>query len=338
MVVRSKRPSVRDTSVPPIFTQPATTDLQTAIREQREALTSMISRAMRKLSHKCVDRMDDRCALESTLSDALDDIKSCKHLYVLDANGVQITSNMTRDGGDETHLGRDRSRRPYMLGILGATNFRLSDAYISRNTKRPSLTAIRVIRDRDARHIGFLGADFDLRELPATQAMYTEPSAWRQIKGDPAIRQNLFTQSRIDSQMDLHIDEVLSVMTELMTHHGVFHGKPHFSSSRATVWMVDDPYRYRILSFDELIDPDICLAFPQRPYTDKAIVPIEDIPTIFEMFKELRFADDNIYLRGGSLNVCNGMVALNFSCDGSHYIRYDEFLKNGLEFWFGVTA
>jgi hypothetical protein len=32
------------------------------------------------------------------------------------------------------------------------------------------------------------------------------------------------------------------------------------------------------------------------------------------------------------------MVALNFSCDSSHYIRYDEFLKNGMEFWFGALG
>ena len=135
--------------------------------------------------------------------------------------------------------------------------------------------------------------------------------------------------------MDKQIDTVLPLLQELMIEHGVFHGKLHFSSSRGTCWLVDDPYSYRILSIEDLCDPDICLAYPRRPYTERAIVPADQIMPVFNLFRTLRFADDTIYLRAGSLNVCNGMVALNFSCDGSHYLRYDEFLRNGVEFWFG---
>lgn len=313
-------------------------DMRTAILKQREMLTSMISRAMRKLSRKCVPLLADREALERRLTKALKEIPDCKHLYVMDAQGVQLVANITRQGPDMAHFGRDRSKRPYMQGILGTTNFRLSEAYISRNSKRPSLTAIRVIRDKDNKHVGFLGADYDLRELPATQGLYEESQVWRQIKGDPSIRGNLFQQHRVETEVDARIDDVMSLMTELMTHHGVFHGKLHFSSNRATIWLVDDPYCYRILGLEDLTDPNTCLAYPHRPYTQKAIIPATDIALIFDMFRQLRFADENIYLRAGSINVCNGMVALNFSCDGSHYIRYDEFLKNGMEFWFGTLG
>ena len=40
--------------------------------------------------------------------------------------------------------------------------------------------------------LGFVGADFDLRELPITSKLYDEPGYWRQIKGDPAIRGAVF--------------------------------------------------------------------------------------------------------------------------------------------------
>ena len=60
--------------------------------------------------------------------------------------------------------------------------------------------------------------------------------------------------------------------------------------------------------------------------------------SIFELFRSLRFADENVYLRAGSLNVINGMVGLNFSCDGSHYMRFDEFLEKSTDFWFGTQA
>ena len=57
---------------------------------------------------------------------------------------------------------------------------------------------------------------------------------------------------------------------------------------------------------------------------------------MFQQFKALRFADDTIYLRSGSLNVINGMVGLTFSCDGSHYMPVEEFLAKDDSFWFGA--
>ena len=310
-------------------------NLKETICQQREILTSLLSEEMHNLAINCMHRLSDRDALEQLLSDALPHISYCKHLYVLDADGVQITSNITHTEKDAEHFARNRMDRPYMQGIIGTTDFKLSEAYISRNKKRPSFTAIQVVRDIEAKIAGFLGADFDLRELPDIKQRYKEPDTWRQIKGDPAIRNVVFHQQRIDSEMDNHMDDVLSIMNELITEHGVFHGKLHFSSSRATIWMVDDPFSYRILNIDEIIDPDICLAYPRHDYHERAIVPIEKVTEIFNIFRSLRFVDENVYLRAGSLNVINGMVGLNFSCDGSHYMRFDEFLDKNEDFWFG---
>ena len=139
-------------------------------------------------------------------------------------------------------------------------------------------------------------------------------------------------QSRLDDQ----IDSILPVLEELMVENGVFHLKIHFSSSRATLWLIDDPYRYQLLDFDDLVDPDVCLAFPHRSYPSEAVVPQEQIRLILDTFKHLRFADDTIYLRAGSVNIFNGMVGLNFSCDGSHYIPAEQFLARDSEFWEGI--
>lgn len=312
-----------------------TTPLQESVRQQREQLTVLLNQTMRQLAVDCATQLTARTALEQQLQQAMSSMVYCKHLYVLDAAGRQICSNITRDGSDPSQYGRDRADRPYMQEIVGVADFKLSEAYISRNKRRPSLTAVQVIRNAAGDRIGFLGADYDLRELPGTEALYREPDSWRQIKGDPAIRGGLFAQQRVESRMDRHLDEVLSLLTELILEHGVFHGKLHLSSSRATIWLVDDPWSYRILSIDDLIDPDICLALPRRPYTERSIVPPADLPPLFELMRQLRFADETIYLRSGSINVINGMVSLNFSCDGSHYLRYDDFLQRGLRFWFG---
>lgn len=311
-------------------------NLKETIRVQREKLTAMLGEEMHDLALKCVPLHNNRESLDLLLSGTFPRLPYCKHLYVLDCDGVQLTDNITQSGKEPEHFGRNRMDRPYMEGIIGVTDFKLSEAYISKNKKRPSFTAIQVIRSEEGERVGFLGADFDLRELPNIKEIYQEPDAWRQVKGDPVIRSAVFTQQRIDSHMDKNLDEVLPIISELISEHGVFHANLHFSSGLVTIWLVDDPFSYRILSFDEIIDPDICLAYPRRDYHERAIVPVDKIMQVFEVFRDLRFADENIYLRAGSLNVINGMVSLNFSCDGSHYMRFDEFLEKNIDFWFGT--
>ena len=307
--------------------------LQAVIEHQREMLTDLLAQSLQRLARRCASLIPDRAALEQLLTQELARLDYCKHLYVLDADGVQVTANITRDGFDSSHFGRNRSQRPYMQHIVGSTDFLLSEAYISRNKRRPSLTAIQVIRDTDRRRVGFLGVDYDLRELPHEPVVNQEPVAWRQLKGDPSIREHVFQQTRTQSGMDDRIEEVFALMVELMSEHGIFHGKLHFSSSRATVWAMQDPYNYQLLDLQDLVDPDTCLAYPRRPYTEHACVPASVIPEVFEGFRRLRFGDETVYLRSGSLNVCNGMVGLNFSCDGSHYMHYSEFLDENTEFW-----
>jgi len=181
--------------------------------------------------------------------------------------------------------------------------------------------------------LGFVGTDFDLRDLPLTRKLYDEPVIWRQLKGDPSIRDTVFHQHRVESAMDQQLDTVLGVIEELMVYHGVYHVILHFSSNRAVHWVMGDPYRYRLLDIDALIDPDICLAYPKSPYSSEALVPRDRIRAVLDLFRELRFMDEMFYLRSGTLNLFNGIVGLTFSCDGSHYIPHDEFLSVGYDFW-----
>jgi hypothetical protein len=158
-----------------------------------------------------------------------------------------------------------------------------------------------------------------------------------QLKGDPAIRSGLFHQARVTSPMDERIDTVLDLLAELITVNGVFHAKLHFSSSRATLWTVDDPYRFHIHGIDELSSPDLCLAYPRRDYPADAEIPEDAIAKILRCFRDLRFMDETIYLRSGMLNIFNGLIGLTFSCDGSHYMPWEEFLDKSLGFWLGTS-
>ena len=313
----------------------ATTKLQNAVTKQRQGLQDLLFESMSRLATACAGKMQDRQALEETLTAEMCKAEYCKYLWVLDKNARQLTEDVKRTGLKSGQVGRDRVARPYMQAALKGEDYYLSKAYISRNRKRPSLTAVKIIYDKNGQVNGYLGADFDLRELPHTADEYKNEKDWQQIKGDPAIRSALFKQQRVESVMDARINKVLNVMQELILGHGIFHAKLHFSSSRATLWRVDDPFDYQIMNIDEISDPNICLAFRQQKYFDKAIVSAKNISLIFQQFKELRFADETIYLRAASLNVVNGMVGLNFSCDGSHYMYYEEFLKKNMAFWFG---
>ncbi|MGB5475129.1 MAG: PDC sensor domain-containing protein [Gammaproteobacteria bacterium] len=312
--------------------------LQKSIDRQRDILKGWLSASLVNIADDCKQRWPDRQALEARLMEGMAELPYCKYLYLLDERAHQITSNASRDGLLESQYGRDRSERPYLASALAGAPFSLSDAYISRNARRPSLTAVQLIRADDGRLLGYLGADFDLRELPATQALYQQPDQWMQLKGDPAIRSGLFHQVRATSPMDEHIDEVLDLLAELITVNGIFHAKLHFSSSRATLWTVEDPYRFRIHGIDELTNPDLCLAYPRRDYPADAAIPAEAVARILSCFRDLRFMDETIYLRSGMLNIFNGLIGLTFSCDGSHYMPWEEFLDKNLGFWLGTSG
>ena len=256
----------------------------------------------------------------------------CNQLYVVDESGRQISSMFDKDGKDESSFGTDRSHRPYMCQAYEAEDMILSSLYINRSERLSCITAMMPVR-RDEELYGYICAEFTLLSLPSEKEYMEDRRVWLQVKGDPSIRSTLFMQSRTKSAMDEQLDDVIQIVEELLTQRGVFHLKLHFSSSRATVWLYDDPYRYRVNILDELLDA--AFAYPPRPYPEEAVVSPEEIRQCFHHFKTLREADDTLYLRAGGLNIINGMVSLNFSCDGSHYMPAEEFLEKGEVFWLG---
>ena len=307
--------------------------LQESIAQQRRELLETMQEPLRQLAARCSAVWADRDRLDAVLGEGLPSLTYGRSLYALDTGGIQVSSNVSADGLMPASFGRDRSRRPYMTEVLPLTGTLLSEAYISEIGRRPSLSALQIVRDASGKVLGFIGTDFDLRDLPLTRKLYDEPVVWRQIKGDPSIRSTVYHQNRVESALDQQLDTVLGVIEELMNYHGVYHVMLHFSSNRAVIWEMSDPYRYRMLDIDALVDPDICLAYPRKPYPADALVPRERIRAVLDLFRELRFMDDTFYLRSGTLNVFNGIVGLTFSCDGSHYIPHDEFLRAGFDYW-----
>jgi hypothetical protein len=310
--------------------------LKGSIARQREVLSEMLRSPLKTIAEQCAEKWGDHEALNQTLISGLDHLPYCHFLYTLDTEAKQISDNVSRKGLLPEHYGRDRSDRPYIKNIPEGENFILSGAYMSLRAHRPSVTAIQIVK-KDGEFIGYIGADFDLRDLPLTKVLYEQPPQWHQIKGDPSIRGNVFFQTRVQSRMDEQLPDAIAIIEELMCGHGVFHTQLHFSSSRAIIWLANDPFRYRLLDVNEILDPETCFAYPNVPYPKNAVIKSKEIRLILENFRELRFGDESIYLRSGSVNIFNGLIGLNFSCDGSHYIPHTDFLKQDISFW-GISA
>lgn len=308
-----------------------------AIHQQRVTLAELLSTPLARLAGQCAAVWGQREALDTVLTDGFRNIPHCLFLYALDTNGIQISDNVSASGLMPEHYGRDRSQRSYMREAVPSWGFLLSDAYLSRRANRPSLTALQVVH-LDGETLGFIGADFDLRDLPGSTERIEEPCEWRQIKGDPAIRGTVFQQCRTESLMDQNMDSACAILEEMLTERGMFQGVIHFSSSRATIWLMTDPYRYCIFDHEALNDPDVCLLYPRYPYPDNALIPQDRICGILSCMRQLRMADETLYLRSSSINIFNGMISLTFSCDGTHYMPWQEFLDKDTTFWLGSAA
>lgn len=308
--------------------------IQQAVLAKKAALADAVSDPMARLGERCVNIWPDADALDRVLGEAIGTIPHCHLLYAWDINGIEISSMVQAKGADPSWRGRDLSQRPYLKNHLPFKGVMLSSAYMSQYVPQQCITALQAV-SKENNLLGFIAADFALVDLIQDTRLTPPEMHWQQFRGDPAVRGTVFMQERAPSLLDQHIDAVLDLIHRLMSHHGVFHSKVHFSSGRCSLWLFDDPYNYRLHNVDEIINPDICLAYPVCPYPANAKITPEQIRHVLDEFKALRFADETIYLRSSSVNLMNGLVGLTFSCDGSHYMPVVEFLQKDLSFWLG---
>ncbi len=296
---------------------------------QKDFLKHELEDGFNQLAEKCMHCMSNTSSLNDLNGLLYEYMQKCKYAnltYVLDQSGIQLSGNIDKHQILNDFQGQDLSARPFFNIVNQGKPFYLSDAYISSTTLKPCISAVHAIC-RDDALIGMLVFDLELEKLPLLEQKM-DVGGLRQIKGDPEIRSNLFKQKRVQSAMDQSIDIVHNIATELLCELGVFHIKLHYASSRATIWTYDDPYNYRLHVLDEIINPNICLLYPKKSYPSAAKVSQQQVKQVLSHFHTMRFMDENLYLKTGSLNIINGMVGLSFSCDGNHYLSVEEFLFN----------
>lgn len=304
------------------------------ISSKKKALAKRSEAILSALADSCIYAWDKPDELDKILQESLNMLPYCELIYAVNTSGTLISSNIEAHRLDSTLRGRALGGRPYMETTLPYKGFTMSPIYISTHTGKSCITVMQSVAHEN-QVLGFIAADFDIEKLPQEATAVSGSTKWQQYKGDPAIRSTLFMQERTQSAMDKRLDEVTDIIKEMMQHHGIFHSKIHFSSSRVSFWTMENPYDYHIHMLDDLINPERCLAYPRQEYPKIATVPPADVAKVLDMFKALRNMDETVYLRSSSFNIVNGIVGLTFSCDGSHYMNYSEFLEWDLRKWFG---
>ena len=303
------------------------------IKNKKKTLAKHSKGILTALAKSCVYAWEDSVELDKILQDSLGMLPHCDLIYTVDTAGKLVSSNIEAHAKDDTLRDRVLLGRPYME-TLPYNGFTMSPVYISTHSGKSCITVMQSVTDGD-KVLGFIAADFDVEKLPTDDTVQQAETKWQQYKGDPAIRGTLFMQERVMSSMDKQLDNVTEIIKDMMMHHGIFHCKIHYSSSRVSFWTMENPYDYHIHMLDDIVDPERCLAYSRQAYPTIATVPVEKIAEVMDMFKALRNMDETVYLRSASFNIVNGIVGLTFSCDGSHYMNYSEFLEWDLNKWFG---
>ena len=307
------------------------------ITQQQTLFCSWVSTPLKNIANRCagVCAQSD-CTPEKithALQESMKELPQYALCYLLSPEGVIITPTISHTGNDLLDVNKDISTRPYFLEWSKSQEFMLSRPYISTKTNRHCMTAMQNIQIDGGVH-AIIAIDFDGSSNNVFNGSVPERNH-TQIKGDPSIRQQLFAQTRTIPPMEEQIDTVHQRAASLLHHHGAFFVQLRYSRSTATVRFTEHPYHDTVFNLEQLLTSD---SNNQQPMSSMSHISAEELTDTLQLFKSLRFADENIYLRGGSINIITGMVELNFSCDGTHYLAVEEFLEKSAEFWLSGSA
>ncbi len=301
------------------------------IGKQSKALKALFEPNMLKLSKACVLCWSDLERLDNVLSTYFSSIPYCHLIYAIDKFGKQISSNINPYGIDYSYRNQDLSKRPYSINLDSKQDFILSPVYMSQNTGRPCISAIHSVRDDSQQFLGFIVADFDLRNLPLAISSHEGSSLPQNCK----LRQ---ASNGMKSAFDKYPLELQGILNKLISEHGLFHVTIHYASAQVMLWSMDDPYQYRIYDAEQLLDQDMYLIYSRLPYPENAKVSNYQVQEVLELFNHLRNLDEYIYLCSGSLNIMNAMVGLSFSFDGTKYMSVEEFLNQNWYDWLELVT
>ena len=188
------------------------------------------------------------------------------------------------------------------------------------------------------------------------------------IKGDPSLRESAPLRKRYDSKVDSLFDELEPNLEDIMLNRGIYRIFIGFNSGEIRTNSVFDPLRQEIHDAEKIAKKEyIDRHFPGIEYNDKILLmrelyatlrasehykkipnywqnilnrrsehwrPLEPdhIPKIFSTVNKLRSIEE-YYLRNITICIVQGIVRMQFNCDGTQIIdahNFKSFLEENL--------
>ncbi len=185
------------------------------------------------------------------------------------------------------------------------------------------------------------------------------------IKGDPSLRESAPLRKRYDSKVDSLFDQLEPNLEDILLNRGIYRIFIGFNSGEIRTNSVFDPLRQEIHDAEKIADKDyINRHFPLIAYDDKVAlmrelyatlrasehykriptywqnilnrrsqhwIPLEpeNIPKILSTVRKLRDIE-GYYLRNITMCIVQGIVRMQFNCDGTQIIDAHNF-KHFLE-------
>lgn len=182
------------------------------------------------------------------------------------------------------------------------------------------------------------------------------------IKGDPSMRESVPERKRYTSKVDTIFAELMPSLEDLMLNRGLYRIFIGFNSGEVRTNSIFDPLRQEIHDAEKLSDNNyIDRQFPLIDYAEKIQLmkslystlrnspqyknmpshwqnilnrrsdqwkPLEpeSIPGILSTVKKLREVDE-YYLRNITVCIVQGIVRMQFNCDGTQIIDAHNFRK-----------
>lgn len=145
--------------------------LRKTVYQNQEALVTLYNAPMRALASRAVRVWFNHARLDQLLCENITEFLECDMLYAIDANGIQVSSNICEASIDRNAYRQDLSHRPYHVTIphLNDAAFQkafLCEVYISHLTQSPCVTVLRGVTVGPAT-LGFIAADLDVSALPS---------------------------------------------------------------------------------------------------------------------------------------------------------------------------
>jgi hypothetical protein len=188
------------------------------------------------------------------------------------------------------------------------------------------------------------------------------------IKGDPSIRESVLMRKRYTSKVDTVFEELEPLLEDLMLNRGIYRIFIGFNSGEVRTNSIFDPLRQEVHDAEKLSDAKyIERQFPRIEYTEKiklmrdlyatlrASKQYKAIPTYWQNILNRRsdkwqpLEPDNIsgilsavtklreieeyYLRNITICIVQGIVRMQFNCDGTQIIdahNFRTFLEENL--------